>query len=147
MNSFICEKSDTLPGCVHSDGVVQEEMDHDELLAKLLSGEMEGPNIGLKSSKKAKKSAKKAKKEAKAALKHALKEERKEERKEEIAGLMTDAKMEMKKNLRKNLKNENFVATVVEPNVNLKTNNQNAKDGTKPKGARHAWLSDFLGSS
>lgn len=147
VNSFICEKSDTLPGCVHSNGEVQEEIDHDELLAKLLSGEMEAPHIGLKSAKSNKKNKKKDKKSAKAALKLALKEERKEERKEEIAGLMTEAKMQMKKNLRKNLKNQDFVAELVEPNINLKTNNENSKASNKPKGARHAWLSDFLENS
>merc|ERR1712176_553328 len=110
VNSFICEKTDVLSGCVRADGVMQDDgiMSQDELLAKLMSGDMHAPRIGLKSAQSSKKSQTQ-KKKAKKAKKEERKQEKEEEKKENKAKKTpnnanpSEAKKEMKSNLRKAL--------------------------------------------
>jgi len=112
VNSFICQKTEQLAGCVASSGPVEDDglMDHDELLAKLLSGEMNAPQIGLKSAK----SNKQSKKEKKQERKEEKKAEKKAEKEAEKA--LPDPKKELKANLRKALKGK-FVG----PEITIKS--------------------------
>jgi hypothetical protein len=89
-------------------------MSQDELLAKLMSGDMHAPRIGLKSAQSNKKS-KAQKKKAKKAKEQEKKEAKEEEQKENKARKdhLSEAKKEMKSNLRKALQGKLVQAPVV----------------------------------
>lgn len=102
-------------------------MDHDELLAKLLSGEMNAPQIGLKSAK----SNKQSKREKKQERKEEKKAEKKAEKEAENA--LPDPKKEMKANLRKALKGK-----LVGPEITIKSGKV-PKTQRQRSGRRQAW--------
>lgn len=121
-----------------------EHVDHDELLAQILSGDIHGPRIGLKSAQNSEGAEERFRKQKKDEKKAEKKAEKKEQRKEDRKQAIEDAQNgvgenfqkqetinEWKKNLRKALKGK----LVEAPKVQIKTGSR--REGTK--GGRQRW--------